>query len=1163
MKIKGLILILLGACSLQAQPIPKVNPVRGETLPEWATLMYTDHPNVWQVDDGYRVWRQSNPEEKTTYTQYYKKWRHAIDPYINSQGFEQHPPQAEEREFTARLHLLRQSQADFYASRNLQEWSVIGPVETFNTNTGPDPLAKSSQVNVYCFDQSLSSPDIVYCGTEGGEIYKSVDHGQNWFCVSRKLDIGAPGTIETDPTDPDIVYVGENYNIRKTIDGGTTWTTILTVDNLYANDIKVNPVNPLLVLAATQQGLYRSINGGTDWEQVLPDPCYDIEWKTDDPSVVFLVRNDPVAAICRFYKSLDDGATWESKENGWYFSDQPGHSDGGARIAVTNADPGRVYVVLIGEAKTGDDGFIGIYRSDDAGESWTLPNPPAGGPYDDTNHPNMATISHTGGYHQGFYNLGFDASDSNPDALMAGFTSLWYSTDGAAHWTCFGGYCGNPFNYVHPDCQEIEINGDDVWMTSDGGVEYSNDFFATHFARNKGITGSDFWGFGSGWNDDILVGGRYHNGNTGWYENWMPGECLSLGGGEAATGYVNPGEGRKTYYSDIGGVILPESQNGYAKYFSIGRYPNESYYDAESGEMEFDPLSWNTFYVTQQNILWKTTDGGASWDTLHVFGTDVNARAMSFEISRSNPKVMYLFQRDDYSWDPGLLWKTEDGGQTWNMLSFPPGYARRGLLALSAEDDQRVWLAFPDSGDGQKIYTSTDGGTQWTNLTTPALNGEHISYILHQGGTDGGIYLGTFRTIWYRDDHMTDWLPYDEGLPEKISTCILRPFYRDNKIRLGAYGKSIWEAPLAVPSRPVAQPMANKLETACPGDTIHFDDFSILDHAGATWAWEFPGGDPATSNVRNPKVIYHTAGDYDVTLTVTNPNGSSVKTIPSMIHVLEPIVNPVPPAIDFNTTDDFTINNPDGGITWAPVVLAECDPDGNIAYFVNNYEYSSYGQDEIVLPVNMDLTQLEDARLSFRVAYAPYYDGNAFIDSLKVLISNNCGGTFHELFSSGGEALSTTSSGLGPNNLYEYEPFRPQNCEEWRHVDLDLNAYLGQFVTIKFLNKSGYGNQMYLDDIVIHGIQVGLEDHPQSISLSLHPNPTTGEATMTANTYTGGLIHLEVCNALGAIILEKNLATHGLYYSEKINLDRQVPGLYFVKLTDPDGNVSVSRLIKQ
>jgi photosystem II stability/assembly factor-like uncharacterized protein len=120
--------------------------------------------------------------------------------------------------------------------------------------------------------------------------------------------------------------------------------------------------------------------------------------------------------------------------------------------------------------------------------------------------------------------------------------------------------------------------------------------------------------------------------------------------------------------------------------------------------MEWDPVSWNTFYLTNENKLWRTNDGGASWHVLYEFGTDVNARTMSFEISRSNPQVMYVFQRHAESWEQGRLWKTTNGGTEWEQLSFPPGYARRCLLAVDAEDEYRVWLAYPDGADGEKIY---------------------------------------------------------------------------------------------------------------------------------------------------------------------------------------------------------------------------------------------------------------------------------------------------------------------------------------------------------------------------------------------------------------------------------------------------------------------------
>ena len=174
MKSKLLLLSLLFTTGLFAQKYYKVAPVTGETLPEWASLMYSDHPNVWQVDDKYRTWRKTNPEAKTTFTQYYKKWRHDIDPYINNQGFEQRPTEAEKLEFKSRLAQLNKNNP-LYSSSRVQTWQVIGPMETFSKSQNPEPVAVSSQVNVYCFDQSLSNPDILYCGTEGGEIYKSID----------------------------------------------------------------------------------------------------------------------------------------------------------------------------------------------------------------------------------------------------------------------------------------------------------------------------------------------------------------------------------------------------------------------------------------------------------------------------------------------------------------------------------------------------------------------------------------------------------------------------------------------------------------------------------------------------------------------------------------------------------------------------------------------------------------------------------------------------------------------------------------------------------------------------------------------------------------------------------------------------------------------------
>ncbi|MFM8488692.1 MAG: hypothetical protein ACKOCH_20355, partial [Bacteroidota bacterium] len=116
-----------------------------------------------------------------------------------------------------------------------------------------------------------------------------------------------------------------------------------------------------------------------------------------------------------------------------------------------------------------------------------------------------------------------------------------------------------------------------LWITSDGGVNYSPDFGASMDARMNGISGSDNWGFDAGWNEDVLVGGRYHNGNMAWHESFPEGKFYRMGGAEAATGYLNPGDARKTYHSDIGGYRLKGGFKDGVTYFPVGLFPNESY----------------------------------------------------------------------------------------------------------------------------------------------------------------------------------------------------------------------------------------------------------------------------------------------------------------------------------------------------------------------------------------------------------------------------------------------------------------------------------------------------------------------------------------------------------------------------------------------------------
>jgi hypothetical protein len=106
--------------------------------------------------------------------------------------------------------------------------------------------------------------------------------------------------------------------------------------------------------------------------------------------------------------------------------------------------------------------------------------------------------------------------------------------------------------------QSIQTNGaGDTWLSTDGGVIYSNDFFlADAQPKLNGLYASEMWGFDQGWNEDVMVGGRNHNGNMSQLDRYN-GATIFMSGSERPTGYVFLSNPRKITFSDSESVVMP------------------------------------------------------------------------------------------------------------------------------------------------------------------------------------------------------------------------------------------------------------------------------------------------------------------------------------------------------------------------------------------------------------------------------------------------------------------------------------------------------------------------------------------------------------------------------------------------------------------------------
>lgn len=245
--------------------------------------------------------------------------------------------------------------------------------------------------------------------------------------------------------------------------------------------------------------------------------------------------------------------------------------------------------------------------------------------------------------------------------------------------------------------------------------------------------------------------------------------------------------------------------------------------------------------------------------------------------------------------------------------------------------------------------------------------------------------------------------------------------------------------------------------SVCPGTTVQFNE--ITSCGTTAWNWTFTGGTPATSTLPNPVVTYSSSGTFSASLTATNANGSSTKTVGTAVSVLSGVE---PFSDDFTAnTNNWSISNPSGTITWAWKGNITCG-SGTIA--LNNFDYNSSGANDY-FSATLDLSGYQDAQLQFDVAYAGY--NTTYCDRLKVNVIP-CAGSVQTLYDKSCATLNTAANTTSA--------FSPNACSQWRTETINLSAFDGQLVTIQFQNINGYGNWIYIDDIVISGTPVSCEN---------------------------------------------------------------------------------------
>jgi photosystem II stability/assembly factor-like uncharacterized protein len=717
-------------------------------------------------------------------------------------------------------------------------WTPLGPIGVITSETNPGFNVASGRVTalaVHPFDSKS-----VYAGTAGGGVWKTIDRGQIWRPLTDREASLAIGAIAIDPSNPDRIFAGtgegndapEVFNgagLLLSEDAGKTWDRI-AVPAARATRIFVAPSGSRIYLASTD-GLFESTDHGRTWQSLSN------EWVTD---VVYDEAGDRLYAALHadgVYARTGGARLAALGQSGPNAQRLPGSkSVSGARIALAWIPSQKDTILAAYTQQFGLGGvslLYGVFRSDDAGATWSAVVVPLADP-----------TKATGIFmqQQANYNLVFARNPNVATDLFLGLNDLYRSTNLGASLVAASSSdssaTDDPGESVpleedgHDDQHAMAFpsSGDDVWLGNDGGVWVSTDRGQTWAHRNRGLATVQYYG-GAHHADvsALLLAGSQDNASE--FRDGHPLWRKSTGGdaGDVAIDAVN----RRAWVATNKGEVdaserldeRPES------FIVVNRWDDKGPFFSRIALAPSSPnIAYRGYSQPGQNdaALVPTPQG-------HLYQADLNLKPWWLDIKEfadsgaqpvaalvvawNNPRLVYVADV------AGVVYKVEVGSpnSVVTALAQLPIATTPAIehLAVSPRDEQRVYVAVSEAFGSttrtpkSRLFRFNAASSAWEDLTPrlvgfpvggtpidPRVNAIHsiaidpdpsIADAAHEH-----IYVGCDRGVLQSFDGGDSWQAIVEGLP-------LTPVYdlafhaKDRLLRAFTHGRGAWERPADVP----------------------------------------------------------------------------------------------------------------------------------------------------------------------------------------------------------------------------------------------------------------------------------------------------------------------------------------------------------------------------
>ena len=677
-------------------------------------------------------------------------------------------------------------------------------------------------------------PREAYFGATGGGLWKTTNGGGTWTPVTDgQIKSASVGAVAVSESNPDIVFIGMGEScirgnimpgdgVYKSIDAGKTWTHVGFGDSDAIAKIRIHPTNPNIVfvadfgkygVASDERGVFKSADGGKTWKKVLfkdnKTGAADVAIDRRNPNVIYaglweayrieyqMSSGGPGSGL---YKSTDGGETWREMTRN---PGLPSGLFGKISVAVSGADSNRVYALI--ENENG-----GLFSSDDAGATWKLVN--AG-----------RNIRQ-----RAFYYTHLFADPNNKDTVYMLNTSAFRSIDGGKTLTNIGqGTHGDHHDFwIDPDDSSHVMDGNDgggaitynvaatppVWSGQEFATAQMYHVITTRHAPYH-VCGAQQD------NSTLCVGsntqiGRGGGGGGGRGNVVTPYEA---GGGEP--GYIAPDpRDPDIFYSGANnGSFLTRLNRRTGETREVGPYPRFFSGEPSSALVErwqwtypivFSPVDPTILYTSSQHV-WKTTNGGQTWDKISGDLTRHDPKTMTesggpithdmnspevyatvFSLAPGKTEVNVLWAGSD----DGVVSVTRDGGKNWATVTPPgmPEFGRVSQIDASSFDAGTAYVAVkkPLLNDfSPYLFRTHDFGRTWTKIVDgiPAKDYTHV--VREDPVRRGMLYAGTQHGVYLSTDDGDHWRSLSLNLPD---TPVHDIWVEGNDVVITAHGRSFY-----------------------------------------------------------------------------------------------------------------------------------------------------------------------------------------------------------------------------------------------------------------------------------------------------------------------------------------------------------------------------------